>query len=271
MNDIKLMDMTAEERIAGIAALELAGAVDLPVMSVGRTLSRSKRSLTIDQKIPSAAVVGNGIVSFVSGMSKQNKEDVKNSFLMSSLVANKKFDPNKEGASWFEAFTRTMELCGWLTISRSYGDYRAIDQHFTMEQVGLTILASAIAAAAIPGPTALLLAKVAKEAIEALQANDQPLRLFERKARTYAGGSFGVASCAESEDGEVIMGLGNVAFDSTVNVTDVLFWEWNSATVGITRGEGCLTLNQGVYDQIREAVLNRLGQNARDAIADFDI
>lgn len=271
MNDYVEVPMSIEERLAYIAECELpvvalsSDEVDSPVRG------RTRRSLNVDEEKEGAAVVANSIVSFVAGMSKQNKEDIKNSVLFATLVANRAY-PDMDGPRWYEKFMEVMSrACGWFPMRKEYAEYTTVEQQFTMDQVGLKILSSIIAAAAVPGPASVLLLGVAQQALEALQASEQPLRLFEGKSRTHNGGNFSIASCTESADGEVLMAMGTVNFSSTLNVKNVLFWNWNNTSVSISRAESYLGLNQGIYAEVRNDILAKLGRNAKDAVAEYEI
>lgn len=140
-----------------------------------------------------------------------------------------------------------------------------------MEQVGLEILASAIAAAALPGPASVAMLKVAGEAVKALSAQEKPLGLFERQTKSHNGASFRIGTCAEADDGTVNLAMGAVNFQTSSRVTDVLFWEWVSADVKTFRGEDNLVLNTRLYAGHRELIQKRLSSNAQSAIAEFDI
>ena len=234
-------------------------------------LRRSRRSLAVDEKIQSAAVVANNIVSFVAGMSKQNKEDIKNSILLATLVANKAC-PELSGKSWYKKYMEVLSnACAWVPGGWKYVDFTATEQRFTMDEVGMSILSKAVAVVAAPGAGAMLLLGVAQQAIEALQANQKPLKLFERKSRTHKGGAFNIASCVESEDGEVAMAIGYVDFSSVVSVTNVLFWEWNSDSVSIHQVAAPLVFNQSVYAHVRDSIMRKLGANAISAVEGYEI
>jgi hypothetical protein len=226
--------------------------------------------VAVDEKRPEAAVVGNGIVSFVAGMSEANKAIIKDCHLFANLAANK---ANPEGGeAWYQTFKKVMQHLGWSSQQSGLSDYQASSGRFTMEQEGLKILAGAIAAAAVPGSTAaLLLLQVAKDAVETLSKKEVPLRLFERSSKTPKGAKFSISAASESADGEVIIAMATVDFSSSVNVTNVLFWEWNSTSVKVNAAEDHLIFNQRHFNEVKDEVRAKLTASARNAIAEFDI
>jgi hypothetical protein len=67
------------------------------------------------------------------------------------------------------------------------------------------------------------------------------------------------------------MTMGTVSFSSTLDVTNVLFWNWSNTSVSISRAESHLVLNQGVYANVRDDILAKLGNNAKEAVAEYSI
>lgn len=218
-----------------------------------------------------AAVVAGGLIAFAEGVSRLNKDDVMDSFLFATLVANKEFNAETNGDQWYDTFNKVLSKIGWLSTHWNYSRYRAAQQRFTMDEVGLEILGSAIAAAALPGPASLLMLKVAADAVAALSAKKEPLRLFENQTKAHRGGSFRIASCIESADGTVNLAMGAVTFQTDSDVTNVLFWEWQDTNVKTWKGEDNLVLNTRLYARHRELVQQKLGDSAKSAIDAFEI
>jgi hypothetical protein len=253
---------------AFIANSELADGA----LSLMDTLADSKVTLDSPQPEPaSAAVTGSNLLVFTESVSRQNREDVMDSYLFATLVANKAFNPETQSEQWYAKFNEVLSKVGWLSSNWSYSRYRSTDRSFTMDKAGLQILGSAIAAAALPGPASAAMLKVAADAVQTLAARDQPLQLFERQTRSHSGANFRLGACLESSDGTISLAMGAVNFQADAAFSNVLFWEWNSAEVQTFRGESNLVLNSSLYATVRAAIRKRLGNNAEAAIAEFDI
>lgn len=221
--------------------------------------------------VPKAAVVGGSLLAFTDSVTTQNREDIMDSFLFASLVANKAFNPETQSQLWYGKFNEVLAMVGWFSSSWSFSRYKAANTRFSMDQAGLEILGSVIASAAMPGPASVAMLKVAGDAVKALKAKETPLRLFDRQTRSHNGASFRIGACTEAANGSVIVALGAVNFTASSNVTNVLFWEYNSAEVTTFRGEDQLILNTRIYARNREQVLRKLGTKAQSAIEEFDI
>ncbi|MFJ3482945.1 hypothetical protein ACIPL1_06130 [Pseudomonas sp. NPDC090202] len=268
------MNMNAADRCRYIADLDLA---DFTMDAVdGRMMRMMADPITADvpplaPDAPVAAVVGSAILGFTEGVSDQNRQDIMDCFLLAQLKANKEFANEVGSEKWFGSFRTVLNQLGLGSWNWSYSRYQSGDKKFTMDQTGLQVLASAIAAASLPGPATLAMLKVAADTIAALQAREKPLGIFERQARTHNGASFAMGACSQSATGEACVAMGAVSFDTASTVTNVLFWDWHSADVNVHRGEDNLVLNSVQYGVVREEVRKKLGDKAKQAIAEFDI
>ncbi|MCD5989925.1 hypothetical protein KDX30_18685 [Pseudomonas sp. CDFA 553] len=265
MNDALDFRKSPAERISFVQGLDFDTA-----SPVAMNRTRMTRTLDLDPKNDEAAVVANTILGFVAGMSRENKDAVKKTVLLAVLVADNAFGLERGGENWFNKFYSVMNGVGWVPEHWDYAQYRTTDQRFTMEQVGLKILGSAIATMAGSGPAAMILAKVAKDAIEALQVSNEPVELFKRHTRDYDKGNFCIGSCIESQ-GEVYFALGALRCNVRINTVDVLFTEWHNSTINISRGEAAWILDQEEYSFHRGAIVSKLRDKATRDIASYPI
>lgn len=228
--------------------------------------------MAFDIEEPSrASVVGDAILSFVSGMSDQNRADVLNTYLFASLAANKKYPADNQGKEWYQTFLTVMQDAGWIVLKRYYDSTSASGKSFTMDQLALKILSSAVAAAAVPGPTSALLLKVAGDAMASLQSSDKPLKVFDQNIKEKGTGGFAVGSCLETDGQEVILTLGSVRFINRTNQTKVLFVNWDSSSVDLYRGESHMTMVPSIIEKTRAIITGKLGDRAVKQISEWEI
>lgn len=270
------MDMGRIELIDYIEAIELADeqfdSVDAPAARVRRSIAASSPVLPSDDELrATGAVVEGNIVSFTQGMSRQNKEDVMDIFLFASLAANKAFNQKTQRKEWYDKYTEVLTAMGWISTNWKYEETQATAQRFTMEQAGLEVIGSIIAAAALPITASAAMLKVAADTVNALKISNKPLRLFERQSKSSHGGSVRIVTCNESEDGTVTAVLAVVSFSTRLDVTNVLFWEWNRADVETYKEGDGLALASHHYANLRAAVQKKLGVRGLAAIEEFEI
>lgn len=223
-----------------------------------------------ESTIARGAVVASSLMAFAEGTSAQGRQDVMDSFLFATRAANKAFDQETQADQWYKKFNDTLTLLGWGATQWIFVRHEASGRRFAMDQLGLEVLASALAATLQPATASAAMLKLASDAVKALRAKEQPLTLFEQQTRTHQSAHFRIASCVETA-GLINMVMGAVSFQASSRSTDVLFWEWSDADGQTWRGEGSLVLNSRLYAEHRELVQQRLGASSRQAIAEFDI
>ncbi len=260
--------MSDAERSAFIQHCPLANCTHSLIEQVSAMDAPASRMLEDPSQ---GAVVGSNLLAFAEGVSRQNKDDVIDSLLFATLVANKAFNPETNSQEWYAHYNKVLTTLGWFSTQWRYTRYYSTHRRFSMEQAGLEIISSAIAAAALPGPASVAMLKVAGDAVAALKAQEKPLRIFERQTKTHRGANFRIGACTESDDGTVNLAMGAVNFSTDSTVTNVLFWEWNSAEVDAFRGENHLVLNTRLYATLRQQVQQRLSKGSASAIEEFQI
>jgi len=219
------------------------------------------------------AVVGNGVMSFIGGMEPQAKEDVRNSYQYASLAADHALreDPAADGETWYNMFARVMAELGWVFVKKNYQLNTSLSHSFSMETAALDVLKAAIAAAALPGPTALKLMEIAKGTVDVLRGNSEIAGLFDRQANKAKRVNFAVCASYQNEHGETFLSVGTTLFNAEAAITDVLFSVYESADVKIYQGEASMTLNVPVYDAARATVKAELGDLASTVVRRFPI
>ena len=262
MNTIELETRIAERR-AFIESCELG---DCQPVNVAKHVAMDFKA-DIDEQSPEAFVANDTVVSIVAGMSKKNRVKVKDCMLFASLAASTKFPEG--GVAWYNYYRFVLAYCGWTPSLLGLSKYNASKSTFTMEQVGLEIIASAVTAAALPGPASLLL-QVAKDAIATLQKSEKPLRIFESSSKKHSGAKFAIGSVVESKDKQLVMALGAIDFTTSLNVTNVLFWEWSSSSVSINGAGDHLVFVSRQFDDVADVIRGRLTEVARRKLAEIE-
>ncbi|MGY4492170.1 hypothetical protein [Pseudomonas sp. TE3610] len=223
-----------------------------------------------DEVDTSAAVVGNSVLSFVTGIDSERKQDAMNTYLLATKVADKAVKSG-QGEDWYAKFRQVMKDCGWVEINNTYRQHSSKKQQFTMEEVAVEILKGAVVTAAMSGVTAITAVDGARKAIEALAKKEGPLNVFERHVRSDRGGSFGLGSAVQTPEGDVILALGTVHYASQTNATSVLFSNWDSGSVEIYQGATSFVMNPMLIAATRATVAAKLVGKAASAIAEYDI
>lgn len=216
-----------------------------------------------------ASIVGEGVLSFSSGLSAENRSDAQNAFLFASLVANKKYPEESQGVEWYQLFRKVMQDSGWTPTAKYYNDLHISGTSVRMDKLVLEILGSVVAGLALPGPTTALMLKVAGDAIAALQKRDTALTVYERNLLAHGVGGISAGACTE-HNGVAIMAVGAVRFLRRNTSTKVLFVDVDTRSVKLYRGETMFEKNDTVAKGTRATIENKLITHA-GKIVDYDI
>ncbi|PWE38980.1 hypothetical protein [Pseudomonas prosekii] len=249
------------ERLAWISKLEIPEA---PAAVSSRERSAVVRA-SADEN--GAAVVKGSVVSFVSGLTDQARDDVQNSTLLMQLAADKKFDPDSQKQEWFKFYTEGLANLGWGRVSSVYSDYQPKNTDVTMDQVVLEVLAQVVA----PESALYLVVAQTFEALKSNPNNQGALKLFDNSSTKSGTGTFQILPAAQDTGGNVIMVLTCVNATTTVQSGSFLFWHWSSSSSRMYRAAQQIVLNESVYKQVRQAVIDKLGDNAKNFVKDLDI
>ncbi|WP_284620749.1 hypothetical protein [Aquabacterium humicola] len=213
---------------------------------------------------PEGFVEKGSLVSFVAGVSPQNRDDVLNSTLLAQLAADKQCDREADAMNWYKAYTTVLGKVGWTIEGANFSVYSSSSASFTMDKAVLEI-----AGAALTGDEAAVVAATI-DALGKLPTNDGRLQLFDHSASNGKEGNFQICVCTET-NGAVAMKTMAFWFTSDQSSTTVLFFNYSSAATTLKKSVQGATLNSAVYASVRNAVLDKLGQNAQQFVLDLDI
>ncbi len=212
-----------------------------------------------------AMVIENVLVSVTAGMSSRNKEIVMDTVQYATMVAGN----SRKSVEWYERFSGAMIRCGFPETRSRFGKYRAKGARLTMDKLGLEILGSLIASATVGPLTGQLLMELAGNAFDALKREDKPLQLFQRSSKPWDDVSYAIVAGVETADGDVVLAMAVVTIDVNVEVTNVLFWDFDSSSVAIERGEDVRQLNNRQWRRAEKDVDDYLMNETKAAFEKF--
>ncbi|TFY85875.1 hypothetical protein DYL59_24150 [Pseudomonas kairouanensis] len=244
-----------------------------------RIISAKRRKLIAAYKLPgspvitpavpvdieddcNAAVVNNGVISFVEGMSALNREYIRKSYLLASSYVSDVLKVQRGTEGWYDEFIKVMVSLGWLPLRSSFERVSSAGKGLTVQWAALNMIAGMLASTALAGPLLNVLPKLAADALEALKQQPASFELFKRNCTVHQGGDFGLASCAETA-GEVTMVLVTYSSQEVSKQVGVPFLEWDSSSVEAFSGQTCLVLNTSV---VNEKTIQLMRESAGDKV-----
>jgi hypothetical protein len=238
--------------------------LELPIVAAANQEVYRPEARVFADDTPGAAADAGSLVSFVSGLSSVHKSDVLNSTLLAQLAANKQFDRFTQMAEWYNFYIDVLEKVGWVIPGIAFDRYQPRSETLMLADAILEIQ-SAIASA---GEMEVLRATL--QSLEDDSGNEEAVVMFDRESFPQNLGCFQIFPCAE-DGGDVVMALAAMQFTAEEHRDRFLWWEWSSTKVKLFRSARKYVLNEAVYSQVREAVIEKLGDMARQLIRDIEI
>ncbi|QXH50956.1 hypothetical protein KSS94_23955 [Pseudomonas fakonensis] len=215
----------------------------------------------------SAILVEGNLLACGAGMSSQSRHDVKNAYHFATLVADKAFDAETQSREWYDQFIDVMRDLGFTIPRRSY-------ELETSAELSVTVGAVAVRTIGVVGNALLggtTLGKLAKSAFDKLTTVEDDARVIEHKRKNKARGMVGLAACIETENNDVVMVVSCIKAHAPKFNGDVLGIQWALDKSEYYAGTAVLTLNNFVYDKVRETVENKLGVRSVENVLQYDI
>ena len=214
-----------------------------------------------------AILVEGNLLACGAGMSAKSRHDVKNAFHFATLVADKAFDAEKQSREWYDKFIDVMRDLGFTIPRRTF-------ELETSAELSVTVGAVAVRAIGVAG-NALLggtkLGALAKMAFDKMTTVENDAKVLDHKRKNKSRGMVGLAACIETENNDVVMVVSCIQASAPTLDDDVLGIQWKLDKTHYYAGTAVLTLNNFVYDKVRETVENKLGVRSVENVLQYDI
>jgi hypothetical protein len=204
------------------------------------------------------------LVSFVSEVSGQQREDVLNSVLLAQLAANKQFPEDTQLIDWYKSFSKALNNLGWTLEGKEFSTFKSATDIFEVENAIVDILTTAF------GGTFKTIITKTLASIKGLSDNNGKITAFEKNTHSLSKGAFQLG-LVQVENGTVSLQLGMFVLTSSNEIKKILFFK---SSKDKTRLDYCSqkgTLNEDVYSTVREPIVTKLGKKVTDFISEVEI
>ena len=234
----------------------------------GRSVPRPVGVGTPNMELPddlTAAVDVGSLLSFVSGVGQQDRDDVLYSVQLAQRGASGTYDRFTQTRSWYQQYIEILENLGWIGEQFAFAHYDQSEGELRMDQAAL----SALTALATQNQLAVLTEAV--NALKALAEDDGTIRLFDFHTSASASGNFQIGAVQLSDNDALSLAVGAFYFRSTDTRRRFLFFKWGAEQVNFWSAAQKMTFNRHFYAQHREAVLRKLGASAATFISELKL
>ena len=214
---------------------------------------------------PSAQVNAGSLTSFTERLSGQNKSDVQNSTLFAQLAADKAIDRFGRPMDWYKKYTEVLGTIGWNQPAFAFDTYKSGGTTVKIDEAVLGILA-----AIATGAEVAMVAETMK-ALGTLADDSKQMLIWDAKSNSGNSGNFQIFPVDALPNGDVVMILDGMQFNASHHESRFLWWTWQSDSIQIQRAANKFVLNEDVYGQVRNLIIDKLGDGAKQVVADIDI
>jgi hypothetical protein len=218
---------------------------------------------------PSANVDGGSLVAFTANVSDQHRSDALNSTLIAQLHANTLFDKNNNDQviSWYGAYLDVLTHLGWPAQKSQFQNYQASGSTFSIDTAITSIVTSFLTA------DEAAIVKAALDALNNLGSGDPWYKVWDSSTHSADGGGFQLGMCSDANGAinSLVLKLSSYAFHTTESTTRFLWADYSSSDTTLRYVSDTVVLNEDVYSQVRQQVIDKLGANAAAYIGNLSI
>jgi hypothetical protein len=214
-----------------------------------------------------AMVVGSDIVSFVKGVTPEWREDISNSALLAQLAATKAVGDRSNLEAWYNAYFDVLINTGWVLQVRNFTEYSEQSENFEAHEAILQIASTLLG----PSPAALAVVKATLDALKKMSADSPWMTLFQRESQSAKAARFQVTLVEKGASDQLLVSLMAFALSATDDLTQVLFFKYQTSKVTLKHYSGNVTINPIVLSGIRDQVKEMLAKYAKEYLRGLDL
>jgi hypothetical protein len=203
-----------------------------------------------------AAVVGSDIMSFVKGVTADQRQDVINSTLLAQLVATSKVKVRTEIYHWYRAYFDALKNLGWLVQEESFAEYHEASERFEAHEAILGVATALLGAS----PAALTLIKATLDSLKKMGHGSPWLTLFNQESQAANTARFQI-TVAEPDQKGFLVTLMAFGLEAKASFTQVLFFKFRANDVTLRHYSGQITIDSEVLTGVRDLVRQKIAKH----------
>jgi len=204
------------------------------------------------------------IISFVGGVSPQNRQDILDSTLLAQLAAGHLYPEPKDLRNWYDKYTEVLRNIGWSIQQNEFSELESSGSLFEMKNAILGMISASFGANYVAVITKVL------DALKELSDTDSKIVAFERNTHSAGKGTFQLALVEEVNNAVALHMVGFIVSTSS-EVRRILFFSSKKEKSTVSSNTMACSLNTEVYAMVRNTVKQKLGDKAQNYIAEIVI
>jgi hypothetical protein len=243
--------------------------LDLPAPRFGATAVASS-PIDFDAARDQALVVGSEVVSFVQGVTAEQRGDIVNSALLAQLRAKKVvLEPHSlaEIREWYNQYFTVLGNIGFVTQQTNLQHYKEKGDGFQAHEAVLDVATTLLVGA----PTALAVLASTVKALQKMDAGNPWVTIFNRETRSANTAHFRMSTVDRDASGDLFVALTAFALEAEQKITQVLFFKFRKNEVNIENHAGKASINAAVLAGLRGQIAQKLLTQSSDFVSGLDI
>jgi hypothetical protein len=212
-----------------------------------------------------AAVNAGALVSFVAGVTEDQKNDVLFSTQLAQRAASAKHDRFADTGAWYELFNDVLGRLGWIGEAAAFTERAKTAGSFTIDKSALDVIMTIATA----NQLAVLVRTL--ETLKSLTDKHGAIHVFEMQALSERSGNFQLGAVQRADNGALSMALGGFHFRTRDTRGRALFISWGGEEIDFWTAAQKMTLNDTLYAPHRTKVIERLNKDVANYIAKIEI
>jgi pyruvoyl-dependent arginine decarboxylase (PvlArgDC) len=219
-------------------------------------------ALAFDTAKKQAAVVGSDIVSFMTGVTPERRQDIVNSSLLAQLAAKKKVSDPTKVYEWYEAYFDVLMNVGWVVQDKGFAEYHEESQKFAAHEAILKVAAMLLG----PETAALAMVETTLDALHSMDASSPWITIFSRESQTATTARFQISLAEQTENGQFLVSLMAFGLEARSGLTQVLFFKTVTSEATLKHCSGKVTIDVPVLAAVRPAMTAKLADFANEYV-----
>ena len=215
---------------------------------VDQALSRAK-----DQ----AAVVGSDVISFVNGVTTEQRQDLINSALLAQLVAKVEVPDANRIYEWYQSYFTVLKNIGWVVQVDQFATYHTDSAGFQAHEAIIGLATTLLG----PGTGALAVVKATLDALKSMDANSPWMTIFNRESQTGKTARFQVTLAEPDDKHGFLVTLMAFGLEARSTLTQVLFFKFRTSEAELKHFEGKVTIDADVLAGVRGDIKSKLADH----------
>jgi hypothetical protein len=222
----------------------------------------SEVHLDLDEKKTQALVVGSDIISFVQGVTPEQRKDILNSSLLAQLAAKRTAPAGGSVYQWYDKYFEVLTNIGWVLQQSGFATYTESSKDLEAHKAVLDIAASLL------GPQTAAF-EIVKSTLTALErtAKDSPwITLFNRESQVANAARFQISLCESGAGDQFLVSMMAFGLEARSQLTQVLFVKFRANEATLKHYSTKVSINSSILAGVRDEIVGRIRRFTREYV-----